>query len=253
MREMMPDMERARLLLVPTLTDMEWVIKPLLQEWAEVATYDAPGIGAEPPVDDFGAEAVARRGLAEIERRGWASFVLVADEFGLPAASHIAAAAKSRLQALVLGHARLTNATEGARPAINAEVLNAIRTVMRTDQRSFVRQMFKMTAGEGLVGGYGDDMVDEYIRRVPPELAIPFYDTVAIDDRGMAERVTQVDVPVLLAQHQGCLMFTDEGFEDAVAVFPHATVVRCTDKPSTSDVFVTVLREFCGTLAAVRH
>jgi hypothetical protein len=238
-------MERVRLLLVPTLTDMEWVIKPLLEEWAEVASYDAPGVGAEPPVDDFGVEAVAGRGLAELERRGWDSFVLVADEFGLPAASHIAVQAPSQLRALVLGHARLSNATEGPRPAINAEVLAAIRTLMRTDPRSFVRQMFRMTAGEGLVGGYGDEMVEEYMRRVPPKLGIPLYDAVAIDGEDMEKRLVHVGVPVLLAQHKGCLMFTDEGFEDAVAAFPDATVVRCTEKPSTSDDFVTALREFC--------
>jgi hypothetical protein len=123
---------------------------------------------------------------------------------------------------------------------------------MRTDPRSFVRQFFKMTAGEGLVGGYGDDMVDEYMRRVPLELGIPFFDTAAVDEEGLAERLADVDVPVLLAQHKGCLMFTDEGFEDAVAAFPHATVVRCIDKPSTSEEFVGALREFCAALAVVR-
>jgi hypothetical protein len=249
---MMPDVEHVQLLLVPTLTDMEWVIKPRLEEWAEVASYDAPGIGTEPPVDDFGAKAVARRGLAELERRGWDRFVLVADEFGLPAASHIATAAKPRLQALVLGHGRLSNSTDGPRPAINIEVLNAIRTLMRTDPRSFVRQMFKMTAGEGLVGGYGDDLVDEYMRRVPLELGVPAFDTAAADEEGLAERLADVDVPVLLAQHKGCLMFTDEGFEHAAAAFPDATVVRCTEKPSTSEEFVGALREFCAALAAVQ-
>jgi hypothetical protein len=249
---MMADVECAQLLLVPTLTDMEWVIKPRLEEWAEVASYDAPGIGTEPAVDDFGAKAVARRGLAEVEHRGWDRFMLVADEFGLPAASHIAAAAKPRLQALALGHARLSNSTDGPRPAINIEVLNAIRTLMRTDPRSFVRQMFKMTAGSGLVGGYGEDMVDEYMRRVPLELGIPFFDTAAVDEEGLAERLGDVDVPVLLAQHKGCLMFTDEGFEDAVAAFPRATVVRCIDKPSTSEEFVGELREFCASLARVQ-
>jgi hypothetical protein len=249
---MMLDMERVRLLLVPTLTDMEWVIKPQLEEWAEVATYDAPGIGAEPGVDDFGAKAVARRGLAEIDRRGWNDFVLVADEFGLPAASHIASAARPRLQAMVLGHARLSNSTDGPRPAINVEVLNAIRTLMRTDPRSFVRQMFKMTSGEGLVGGYGDDMVDEYMTRVPLELGIPFFDTAAVDGEGLGARLAKPDLPMLLAKHKGCLMFTDEGFEDAVAAFPHATVVQCIDKPSTSEEFVGELSEFCARLAPVQ-
>jgi hypothetical protein len=244
--------ERPRLLLVPTLTDMEWVIKPLLEEWAQVASYDAPGVGAEPGVPDFGAEAVARRGIAEVDRLGWDRFVLVADEFGLPAASHIATAVRSRVQALVLGHARLSNSTEGPRPAINAEVLDAIRTVMRTDPRSFVRQMFRMTGGEVTEGGYGEDMVEEYMRRVPLELGIPFYDTVNSDAEGMADRLTAADVPMLIAQHKGCLMFTDEGFEDAVKAFPHARVLRCNEKPSTSAEFVPVLREFCATLTPAR-
>jgi hypothetical protein len=123
---------------------------------------------------------------------------------------------------------------------------------MRTDPRSFVRQMFKMTAGEGLVGGYGDELVDEYMQRVPLELGVPAFDTAAADEEGLAERLTDVDVPVLLAQHKGCLMFTDDGFEDAVTAFPDATVVRCTDKPSTSEEFVGELREFCATLVAGR-
>jgi hypothetical protein len=245
-------MERPRLLLVPMLTEIEWVIKPLLEEWAEVVSYDAPGIGEEPAVDDFGPAAVAERGLAEVDRRGWDSFVLAADEFALPAASQLAVAAESRLQALVLGHARLSNSTDGERPAINGQILDAIRTLMRTDRRSFIHQMFKMTAGEGLVGGYGDEMVDEYLRRVPPELMHPFYDDAAASGEGMAERIAQPDVPVLLAQHEGCLMFTAEGFEDAAAAFPDAVVVSCTDKPSTSPKFVESLREFCGSLAAAQ-
>jgi hypothetical protein len=245
-------MARPRLLLVPMLTEIEWVIKPLLEEWAEVASYDTPGVGAEPAVGDFGPQAVATRGLAEADSRGWDSFIVVADEFGLPAATHLGVAAQSRLQALVLGHARLSNATTGERPAINGQVLDAIGTMMRTDLRSFIRQMFKMTAGEGLVGGYGDDMIEEYLRRVPPALAYPVYEDPQRAGEGMADRIAQPDVPLLLAEHEGCLMFTREGFEDAIAAFPDATVVRCTDKPSTSDKFVATLREFCGTLAAAQ-
>ena len=53
---------------------------------------------------------------------------------------------------------------------------------------------------------------------------------------------------MLLAQHNGCLMFTDEGFEDAVAAFPDARGHRCSEKPSTSPEFAHVLREFCAQL-----
>jgi hypothetical protein len=40
---------RPRLLLVPTVTEMEWPIKPQSESWADVASYDAPGVGDEPP------------------------------------------------------------------------------------------------------------------------------------------------------------------------------------------------------------
>ena len=57
-------MERPRLLLVPMLTEVEWVIRPLLEEWAEVASYDAPGVGDEPAVEDprLGGDGATRPG-----------------------------------------------------------------------------------------------------------------------------------------------------------------------------------------------
>jgi hypothetical protein len=41
-------MGRPRLLLIPNFTELEWVVKPRLEEWAEVVSYDPPGIGDEP-------------------------------------------------------------------------------------------------------------------------------------------------------------------------------------------------------------
>ena len=234
------------------LTEVEWVISPLLAEWAEVASYDAPGVGAEPPVDDLGPYATGRRGLAELERRGWDRFVLVADEFGLAAASHIAAAAGSRLEGLALGHARLENSVDGDRPTLNREVLRGIQAMLRTDPRMFVRQMFKMTGGEDEAGGYGEALIEEFVKRVPMELMVPFYEERTKDAEGMGERFADLDVPMLLAQHRGCLMFTDESFADAVAAFPQARTASFTEKPSTSPEFAETLREFCGSLAAAR-
>jgi hypothetical protein len=245
-------MDRPRLLLVPMLTEVEWVIQPLLDEWAEVATYDAPGVGDEPPVEDPGSEATARRGLEEADRRGWDAFTVVADEFGVAAASHLAVAAGDRLQGIALGHARVSNSVDGPRPALNREVLNGIQSLLRTDPRTFVRQLFKMTGGEGTQGGYGEAMADEWLRRVPMEVAAPFYQARVPEGEAMGERLASLNVPMLLAQHRGCLMFTAEGFDDAVAALPHARVFRCDEKPSTSAEFVPVLHEFCGTLPAAR-
>jgi pimeloyl-ACP methyl ester carboxylesterase len=244
--------ERPRLLLVPMLTELEWGIKPLLESWAEVASYDAPGVGNVPPAEDPGSEATAQRGLEEVDRRGWDTFIVVADEFGVAAASHLAVAAGDRVRGIALGHARVSNDVGGPRPALNSEVLNGIQRLLRTDPRMFVRQLFKMTGGEATEGGYGEGLVEEWLRRVPMEVAAPFYDAREEEGAAMGERLARLKVPMLLAQHKGCLMFTEEGFDDSVAALPDARVFRCNEKPSTSAEFVPVLREFCGTLSAAR-
>ena len=245
-------MERPRLILVPLLTEVEWAIRPLLEEWAEVASYDAPGVGDEPPVDDFGSEAIGRRGLTEVDRLGWDRFVIVADEFGVAAASHLAVEVGPRLQGIALGHARVSNSADGDRPALNREVLSGIQSLIRSDPRTFVRQMFKMTGGEGIAGGYTEALVDEYVRRVPTELQLPFYESRTAEGMGMGQRLAGLNVPMLIAEHKGCLMFTDEGFEDAVAAFPDARTASFVEKPSTSPEFAELLREFCASLATAR-
>lgn len=242
--------QRPRLLLVPQLTELEWVIQPLLEQWADVATYDAPGVGDEPPVDDFGSEAVARRGLEEIERRGWERFFVVADEFGVAAATRVGLAAGGALDGIALGHARVTNSLGGDRPAVNHEVHEACLSLIRTDNRTFVRQLFKMTGGEDSAGGYGEELAERYLQRVPIELELPFWETRAFEGERIGERMARLSAPMLLARHRGCLLFTDEGFDDAVAAFPHARAVTCAEKPGTSPEFAQALREFCAQAVA---
>ncbi len=247
---MMRSVERPCLLLVPMLTELEWVIRPQLEEWAEVAAYDAPGVGTERAQESVGAADVARRGLEEVARLEWDRFVVVADEFGLPAAASVAEAAGPRLQALALGHARVSNTMGGDRPAINREVLLGCESMLRSDARMFVRQMFKMTGGEQSEGGYRDELVEEYMRRVPRELAVPFYSPATVEGEVIGPVLRALDVPMLLAEHRGCLMFTREGFQDAAAALPHARTATFDEKPSTSPEFAQLLREFCADLVA---
>jgi len=246
-------MERPRLLLVPQLTELEWLIRPQLQEWAEVACYDAPGVGDEPPVEDFGSEAVARRGLEEVERLGWERFFVVADEFGVAAATSLALEVRDRVEGIALGHARLSNSLEGKRPAVNRQVHQACVSMMKTDYRTFVRQLFKLTGGEDSAGGFGDDLAEEYMARVPLELDLPFWERRSFEGERIAERMERLrGLPTLLARHKGCLLFTDEGFEDAVAAFPEAVAVTCPEKPGTSPDFAVALREFCARHATAK-
>src|SRR5918994_977395 len=125
-------MERPRLLLVPEFTELEWTIGPRLREWAEVALYDAPGVGAEAVSAEELEELVAdegkrrrltaERGLEEISRRGWDRCVVVADSGGIPSAARLAHNRPDAVEALALGHACLSLEMEGARAPVNKEV-----------------------------------------------------------------------------------------------------------------------------------
>src|ERR687891_661883 len=123
-------MPRPNLLLCPQFTEVEWTIAPQLAEWAEVATFDAPGIGEEPiPGGDplaIDREMVARRGLEEVEKRGWDSYFVAGDAWGTATAVRIAAAKPDAVLGIALGHATIDYEREGQRPAVNKEVTAAM-------------------------------------------------------------------------------------------------------------------------------
>jgi pimeloyl-ACP methyl ester carboxylesterase len=244
-------MARPRLLLVPQLTELEWLIKPLLEEWADVASFDAPGVGSEPGQDAFSAAAVAARGLEELDRRGWDRCVVIADEFGVAAAAHLLESSPDAVEAMALGHARISNELDGERAPLNREVHAGLGTLMKADTRTFIRQLFRLTGGETMEGGYRENMVDEYLERVPVELMIPFWESRPDEGKQIGEQLARLDVPLLLAQHKGCLLFTDEGFDQAVEALPYTDVARLGDKPSTSPEFAGVLEAFCREHVAV--
>jgi pimeloyl-ACP methyl ester carboxylesterase len=134
---------RRRILLCPQFTEVEWTIAPRLSEWAEVATFDAPGVGDEPiPGDDptrFDREMVVQRALQEVERLDWDSYFVVGDAWGTATAARIANARPAPVLGLALGHASLDYGTEGERAAVNGELVAAMTQLMRSDYDSFVR------------------------------------------------------------------------------------------------------------------
>lgn len=235
-------MERPRILLVPFVTQLEWQIEPQLSEWADVASYDAPGVGSEPATEPS-PDAVAARGIAEAERRGWTSCVVVADELGVAAALRLASARPDLVSALALGHACLNYREDGERPPLATGVNAALEQIARVDYRAFAHAMT-----QGTLGAYGDDVVQQWIERVPQERALAAIDAARSlqDVQDNRAALAELDVPLLLAQHVGCLGWTAEGFEDAVAAFPHADVVRTEEKPSVSREFADALRRLCG-------
>jgi pimeloyl-ACP methyl ester carboxylesterase len=226
-------MARPRLLLVPALSELEWRIKPALEEWAEVATFDPPGVGSEPPSDAPLSEAAAERALAELDRRGWDTCVVVADEFGTASAARLAADRSDAVSGLALGHACLSYGDD----AVNREVMGALTEIGKHDYRTYARHLTQTTQG-----AYDDELVELFIERVPQEIAA----SPPRPSEPIGEWLREAGVPLLFAEHSDCLLFRPEGFEAAVAAFPSARTISTAGKPSASPEFAEALRSFCA-------
>ena len=234
-------MRPPRLLLVPLLTEVEWIrIRPALEEWAEVASFDAPGVGKEPPAREFSREAIADRGIEELDRRGWESCIVVADGSGVATAIRLAESRPDSVEALALGHARLSDEMSGERPTRNREVFEAVGQLLRVDYGNFVRYGF----AQATQGSFGEELAEQILERVPRDVGSAAWRMV-IKEGGRFEPVLrELDVPLLFAKHEGCLGETEEGFADAVAAFPDAATVSVPEAPSVSAEFAAALRSF---------
>jgi hypothetical protein len=225
---------------VPLLTEIEWLIRPELEEWAAVASFDAPGVGDEPPAETFDRAAIAKRGIEELDRHGWDSCVVVADGSAIATALLLAGARPEAVEALALGHARLSDDTEGERAPRNREVIEAVGQLLRVDYGNFVRY--------GLVqatrGSIGDELARQMLERVPEEIGKAAWEIAAQESEQFEPILRELDVPLLFAKHEGCLGNTDEGFEDAVAAFPQAQTISVPEAPSVNPEFAAALRSF---------
>ena len=243
-------MVRHRLLLVPEFTELEWTILPALEEWAEVAAYDGPGVGE--PVSDAELDRLAtdpahrrsltaRRGLEEIERRGWDRCVVVGDSTSSLPAALIAAERPGTVAGLALGHAALS--LEGGEGGpINGEIRSALEQLIDRDREQFVQHALKQLTG----GAYDEKLSGRMVDRVPLRLLAGGW--MQEGGQPVGETLARVACPLLFVEHVGCLMYTPEGFAEATAAFPRAQTASIDDKPSVSDEFAGVLRGFCEAL-----
>ena len=236
-------MARPRVLLVPQVCTLDWQIASSVAEWADVATYDPPGVGDEPATGDVTREAIARRGLDELDRLGWDHAVVVADEFGVPTALLLARMRPDSVAGVALGHMCLTHDTDGFRPPVNGGVRDVLVEIAQVDQRTWARHMTQVTQG-----AYDDELVERYLARVPAELGAQLGRLMQAPDPSMRETLEELaarNLPMLFAEHEGCMMFTPEGFADAADAFPNARAISTAEKPSASPAFADALREFC--------
>ena len=191
-------------------------------------------------------ELIVARALREIDERGWDSYFVVGDAWGTATAVRVAVARPEPVFGLALGHASLDYETEGDRAAVNGEVVAAMTQLMRTDLDSFVR--YGIT--QFTQGGFDEETAARMVARYPGEVAAKVWDMNVGRPEHVGEMLATLDKPVLLAKHDGCLVFTPEGYEDAVAAFPAAHNANVQKASSASDEFAAALREFCeGVLA----
>jgi hypothetical protein len=239
--------DRPRLVLVPEFTELEWDgIRPQLEEWAEVASYDPPGVGDEPRAERLDREAIVTRGLEELDRLGWDDCFVATDNWGIPSALRLALARPSAVLGMALGHAKLSHHREGVRAPVNGAVYDALTELIRTDHEAFIRHGIAQATG----GSISEDLADRMIERFPRDLLVSGWEAITRDDTDIGELLAQLDCPLLFAQHVGCLGSTAEGFNDAATAFPHAKTVGVKDAPLSSARFADALREFCEEVAA---
>lgn len=252
-------MSACRLLLVPSFTELEWGIRPLLEEWADVGSFDTPGVGVEPvppglvPGETRPAELLARwreaaaeRGTRELERRGWKDVVVVADGHGAPTAVRLAQRRRDSILGLAVGHASLSHGSEGERAPMRRGIWEAMTQLARQGRDTFVRYgIAQMTRG-----AVTEQTAGQMLERFHDvELVSTIVDALGKEPEPIGDDLAALSIPLLVAKHEGCLGWSDEGFEDIVATFPHADTVVCPEACTASPAFAHALQAFCERVA----
>jgi hypothetical protein len=227
--------------LVPNITELEWLIKPQLEEWAEVASFDAPGVGAEPRAKRLDRDAIVNRGLVELERRGWDACFIAGDSWGNATAVRVAGSWDGKVVGMALGHARLSDRTDGERPPVNRVVWDAMGQLLQNDYGGFIRYgLTQLTQGS-----IGDELAKRMLERIPMDVAHAAFETMLSGHEPIEGPLRELDTRLLFAKHEGCLNATEEGFADAAAAFPQARTVSVPEAPTVSTEFADALRSFC--------
>ena len=238
--------DRPRILLVPEFTELTWAIRPQLEQWAEIGSYDPPGIGAEPR-RELSSASIVERGIEEIERLGWDRYFLAGDFWSNAATAKIARRRPGEVLGIALGHAALSSRHSGERPPVNPEVYSAFGQLIEQDAAAFIRHGIV----QATKGAIDERLATEMLERIPPDLIKDGWHSLTREiDYG--EDLRELGVPLLLARHRDCLMSTQEGFDDAIAAFPQARVVVTGAACSSDEAFAEAMREFCAAVGATR-
>ncbi len=229
---------RPNLLLLPEVTEIQWTIRPRLEEWAEVRSFDPPGVGAEPGTPT--GEALVARALAEVDDAGWGRFVIAAGAWALPTAVRVAHERPTAVAAMGLGHACLSTRRDGERPPVSPAVFNAVTQVIENDAPTFLRHaVVQVTQGSA-----DEELAERIVERVPGERVSELWEALTAPIE-FGDDLARLDKPLVLAQHRGCLMHTPEGFADAVERLEGADVIELDQAPCADPGFAHALRALC--------
>ena len=140
----------------------------------------------------------------------------------------------------------MTNGMEGDRPARNAAVWDVLSEMIGKGREQFAPFALSQFTRDGI----DEALAAEMVERVPVPVFESMIEAGAVARYDLTESLRALEVPILLAQHQGCLLYTDEGYEDAVDAFPEAR--RCsTEKMCSADpAYAEALKEFCEEIYA---
>src|SRR5215208_8451727 len=180
-------MMRPRLVLVVSMSPLEWRIREQLEEWADLAVLER-----EARLPD------------ELDARDWDSCVLVGDEFGVLNAMALAEQAPERVAALAIGHACLYG-PRAHQHDVEPEIWDAYKSLARLDYRSFARSLTHESAGS-----YGDDIVDQFLETIPHERLLEnlaLVDELLEHGSELEPMLRRLNRPLLFAHHTRCLLW----------------------------------------------
>src|SRR5215211_3519631 len=247
-------MSRPRLLLVPSFTELEWGIRPQLEEWADVASFDMPGVGDQPLPEGIEAdpgraaellgrwrEAGTQRALDELDRHGGNRCLVVTDSRGAATAVAVATRRRASVLGLAIGHAALSKSTEGDRAPERPGIWDALAQLAKQGNETFVRYGI----AQATRGGVDEETAEKMIERFPDmQVVAAMVEALGREPEPIGDDLEALGLPLLLAKHEGCLGSTDEGFEDIAAAFPDASTIICPEACSSSPAFADAIRSF---------
>ncbi|MGH2837917.1 MAG: alpha/beta fold hydrolase [Thermoleophilaceae bacterium] len=214
-------------------------------DWAVVESCDSPGAGSARGASPRGVQGVVAAALARLDELGWERYLLIGDSHGQAATIEVALARPDRVTGVFISHAAARYKLSGDRPAMTPAVRDAAQQLLDTDYRSFARAVTQLTLGLA-----DDEWVERWLAEVPHPVAKSILGDLSDREPELVTRLAEIDVPVLLGQHKGCVMWTPESFADACAAVPGAGVIRCEGIPVQDLGFIDAVRGVASGVAS---